>query len=67
MKKELSYDERRCQGIRDVLKKKSQYQMDRLYQSLMKRPFEDPFIKKPEKGKKKNEREQEKVKNDDQS
>ena len=67
MKKELSYDERRCQGIRDVLIKKSQYQMDRLYQSLMKRPFEDPFIKKPEKGKKKNEREQEKVKNDDQS
>lgn len=67
MKKELSYDERRCQGIRDVLKKKSQYQMDRLYQSLMKKPFEDPFIKKPEKGKKKNEREQEKVKNDDQS
>lgn len=65
MKKELSYDERRCQGIRDVLKKKSQYQMDRLYQSLMKRPFEDPFVKKPEKGKKKNEREQEKVKNDD--
>lgn len=65
MKKELSYDERRCQGIRDVLKKKSQYQMDRLYQSLMKRPFEDLFIKKPEKGKKKNEREKETVKNDD--
>lgn len=64
-KKELSYDEKQCNGIRNVISKKTPFQMNRLYESLMKRPFEDPFIKRPEKGKKKNEREQEKVKNDD--
>ena len=59
-KKELSYDEKRCNGIRNVIDKKTPYQMDRLYEKLMKRPFEDPFIKKPEKGKKKDEKGQDK-------
>lgn len=51
MKKEVSYDEKRCRGIRKTLGKKNQFQMDRLYEKLMKRPDDSSLAKKIEKGK----------------
>jgi len=38
VKKEVLYDEKKCLGIRKVLDKKTQFQKDRLYEKLMKRP-----------------------------
>lgn len=48
MKKEVLYDERKCLGIRKTLEKKTQFQKDRLYEKLMKRPpFSDLEAVKP--------------------